>query len=98
MKGSMFDSPFPSEVPGISDAIRIKPIDAEPLQRFYRSFCQETFVAGRFWAIDYCGRQYLEVHLSSGRISVIHFNLEHKTWFVHFDDQRIQLEVEKILE
>ena len=66
--------------------------------RNYKFFCEESHVTSRFFATDYADRKYVEVSLTGEKIRKIHFSIEHGTWWTHFDDLRIQLEVEKILE
>ncbi len=94
----MSDSHFPPEVPHIDEAVRITPVTVDYVPREYKFFCEESHVVSRFFAIDHADRQYVEVHLSGEMIRKIHFSLEASTWFIQFDGQRIQVEVEKILE
>ena len=94
----MLDSHFPPEVPGIDQAVRITPVPVDYVPRNYKFFCEESHVVSRFFAIDYGDRQYVEICLSGQMIRMIRFSLEHQTWSAHFDGQKIQLEVEKILE
>lgn len=94
----MPDSHFPPEVPNIDDAIRITPVREEYVPREYKFFCEESHVMSRFFAIDHADRKYIIVSLSGDKIRQIDFNVEHQTWSTFFDEQRVQLEVEKILE
>lgn len=94
----MFDSHFPPEVPNIDEAIRITPVVEDYVPREYKFFCEESHVMSRFFAIDHADRKYVVVQLSGSQIREINFGLEHQNWFTTFDGQRVQLEVEKILE
>lgn len=94
----MFDSSFPPEVPPIDGAVRITPITVDYVPRNYKFFCEESHVVSRFFAIDHAGRRYVEVLLSGEMIRKLRFNLQTSTWSIYFDDQTIQVEVEKILE
>ena len=94
----MFESLFPPEVPNIDEAIRVKPVMVDYVSRNYKFFCEESHVTSRFFAIDYADRKHVEVDLTGEKIRKIRFSLEYGTWWTHFDDKRIQLEVEKILD
>lgn len=94
----MSDSPFPPEVPQIDEAVRITPVKEDYAPRNYKFFCEESHVVSRFFAIDYGDRRYVEVCLSGQMIRIIRFNLEASSWSTKFDDQTVQVEVEKILE
>lgn len=94
----MLDSHFPPEVPNIDEAVRITPVVEDYVPREYKFFCEESHVISRFFAIDHADRKYVMIYLSGAKIREINFNLEYQTWSTHFDGQRVQLEVEKILE
>lgn len=94
----MGNSHFPPEVPQIGEAVKITPVKEDYITRTYNFFCEESHVTSRFFAIDYANRQYVEVHLSGENIRKLRFNLENSSWSIQFDDQQIQVEVEKILE
>lgn len=94
----MSNSHFPPEIPQISDAVRITPVTVDYVPRHYKFFCEESYVVSRFFAIDYEDNEFVEVCLGGERIGKLHFNLKSSTWSIDFDDLRIQVEVEKILE
>lgn len=71
----MIESYFPLEVPSIDDSVRITPI-TDDLPSDYKFFCEESHVTSRLFAIDYTGREYIEVHLTGEKIRNICFNLK----------------------
>lgn len=94
----MPDSPFPPEVPQIDEAVRITPVKEDYAPRNYKAFCEESHVVSRFFALDYGDRRYVEVCLSGKMIGMIRFNLKASSWSTKFDNQEVQVEVEKILQ
>lgn len=94
----MSGSPFPSEVPQIDEAVRITPVKEDYVPRNYKDFCEESHVVSRFIAVDYADRRYVEVCLSGKLIGMLRFNLGSSSWSTTFDDQTVQVEVEKIME
>ncbi|MBX4211029.1 hypothetical protein KW783_03615 [Candidatus Parcubacteria bacterium] len=91
----MATSPFPEEVPHVGDLLKISLVTVDLVVRTYKFFVQESYVSSRFYAKDYADREYIEI-IVGGQLEKICFGLEHKSWFMNFDGQRIQLEVEKI--
>lgn len=94
---SMLDSHFPEEVPNIDDSVRVTPVLVDYVVRNYKFFCEESHVTSRFFATDYADRQCVEISLTGERIRNVRFNLKTSTWSIQFDNQTIQVEVEKIL-
>lgn len=95
----MSDSSFPPEIPKIDEAVRITPVKEDYAPRNYKFFCEESHVVSRFLAFDYEGKPYkIEVCLSGRMIPIIYFNQTSQSWSTKFDDQEVQVEVEKILE
>jgi hypothetical protein len=93
----MTDQVFPPEVPNLGDLLRITPIREEYVPNEYKFFCEEAYVVSRFFAIDHADRKFI-VFRMGGEIREINFNIKNETWFIHFDNQRLQVEIEKILE
>lgn len=95
----MLESVFPPEVPCVGDLVQITPIQGEPLlNKHYKYFCEEVHVVSRFLATDYDDRKYLQIYVGGTLIREIRFNLEHQTWSIGSDKEKIQVEVKKILE
>ncbi len=91
------DQVFPPEVPKSGDLLQITPVKEEYVPKQYKFFCVEAAVVSRFFAIDHADRKYVILYLN-GEIREINFDLEHGTWSTNFDHQRLQVEINQILE
>lgn len=94
----MLDSLFPPEVPHIDEAVRITLVRVDHSPRNYKDFCEESRVTSRIVLQDYANRRYVLVSLNGNVIRELRFNLKTLSWSTEFDDQRVYVEVEKILE
>lgn len=95
---AMSDSFFPPEIPKVGDLVRITPVVIDYVPRLYKMFCEESYVLSRFVATYYEGKKFVEVALGGEEIKKLRFNSEFSTWSIQFDNRKIQVEVEKILE
>lgn len=93
----MADSPFPPHVPKMGDLLRVTPLGFDYVVTHYKYFCEEAYVASRFFATDYEGNPVIEISLGSRMLTEpLRFSLKNQMCLTYFDGQDRMVQVETL--